>query len=313
MLFNISKLAEVFNFHIFEVHKFSIFFNFLKFEIFTIMGFFNYSCFYKLFWCYFEKLWFYERHRLFKVFWKDKGWIKGSGNTSIVLKWLCYLKKTNLQSFNTIVPPLPVYNLLPDSCKALYTISASTSVDVQQWPPYSTNNLLSCVVMCPSQWFFHFGKEITITWTHIGCVCGMFQYLPLPAVREILESISSMRPCTVMKDDRVHCHLVSSLSPECWMKMITQETAVAGSVYCLSRFSMVQYHSISVICHNEHRLHITLCRAHFLWITASLLPFSCRFKRGSYERAQVPSRVSILPRTSSSSFWYWCNKSCAIA
>ena len=48
--------------------------------------------------------------------------------------------------------------------------------------------------------------------------------------------------------------------------MITEEIAVVGSVYCLSlRDSVVQYHSINVICHNEHRLHITLCRAHCLW------------------------------------------------
>jgi hypothetical protein len=29
----------------------------------------------------------------------------------------------------------------------------------------------------------------------------MFQYLLLPAVKEVLDSISSMSPCTVMKDD----------------------------------------------------------------------------------------------------------------
>jgi hypothetical protein len=86
-------------------------------------------------------------------------------------------------------------------------------------------------------------------------------------LHEILDSVSSMSPCIVMKDDGVHCQQVSSLFPECWTKMITQEIAVVGSVYSLLlRYSVVQYHSISVICHNEHRLHITLCRAHFLWM-----------------------------------------------
>ena len=30
---------------------------------------------------------------------------------------------------------------------------------------YSTEKLISCFVLGPSQWFFHFGKEIVITWT----------------------------------------------------------------------------------------------------------------------------------------------------
>ena len=78
-----------------------------------------------------------------------------------------------------------------------------------------------------------------------------------------------------MKDDGISCQQVLSLSPECWMTMITEEIAVVGSVYCLSvRDSVVQYHSINVICHNKHRLHITLCRAHFLWMRgARMLPF----------------------------------------
>ena len=51
-----------------------------------------------------------------------------------------------------------------------------------------------------------------------------------------------------MKDDGICCQQVLSLSPECWMKMIMEETVVVGSVYCLSlRDSVVQYHSINVI------------------------------------------------------------------
>ena len=78
-----------------------------------------------------------------------------------------------------------------------------------------------------------------------------------------------------MKDDGIRCQQVLSLSPECWTKMITEEIAVVGSVYCLSlRDSVVQYHFINVICHNEHCLHITLCRAHFLQMRgARMLPF----------------------------------------
>jgi hypothetical protein len=50
--------------------------------------------------------------------------------------------------------------------------------------------------------------------------------LSSPAAKEILDSVSSMSPCIVMKDDGVRCQQVSSLSPECWTKMITQEIAV---------------------------------------------------------------------------------------
>jgi hypothetical protein len=44
-----------------------------------------------------------------------------------------------------------MFYLLPNLWKASYTISASTSVDAQQWPSYTMNNLLSCVVTCSSQ------------------------------------------------------------------------------------------------------------------------------------------------------------------
>jgi hypothetical protein len=39
----------------------------------------------------------------------------------------------------------------------------------------------------------------------------------------MLDSVSSMSPCIVMKDDGVHCQQVSSLSSEYWTKMIMQE------------------------------------------------------------------------------------------
>jgi hypothetical protein len=67
--------------------------------------------------------------------------------------------------------------------RALYNISASTYVDIEQWPPYSMNNLLSCVITCASQWLFHFDEEIIIAWDHIESVWRMFQYLPSPSLQ----------------------------------------------------------------------------------------------------------------------------------
>ena len=57
------------------------------------------------------------------------------------------------------------------SCPSLYlssfaTISMSIFADV---PP-------SCIVPGPSQWFFHFDKEIVISWTHIKWIHWMFHY-----------------------------------------------------------------------------------------------------------------------------------------
>ena len=63
-----------------------------------------------------------------------------------------------------------IYHLLPNIWKASYTIGASIFVDIPYWPPYSMVNFISCVVPGPSQWFFHYGEEIVIAWTHIGWV-----------------------------------------------------------------------------------------------------------------------------------------------
>ena len=71
-----------------------------------------------------------------------------------------------LCTFN-IVSPFPIYHILPNVWKASYTISASIFVDVY-WPSYITDKFISCVVLGPSQWFFHFGEEIIITWTQGG-------------------------------------------------------------------------------------------------------------------------------------------------
>ena len=66
--------------------------------------------------------------------------------------------------FNIVA--LLIYHLLPNVWKASYTISASIFVDVPYWPPYSTDKFISCILPDPSQWFFHFGKDIVIAWTH---------------------------------------------------------------------------------------------------------------------------------------------------
>ena len=71
--------------------------------------------------------------------------------------------------------------------KASYTISTSIFIDV----PYSKDKFISCVVLGPSQWFIHFGKEIVVAWTHIRWVWWMFQNLPLPAAQEVHDSSSS--------------------------------------------------------------------------------------------------------------------------
>ena len=55
-----------------------------------------------------------------------------------------------------------IYQLFPDVWKASYTISASNFIHILYWPPYSTDNFISCVVPGTSQWFFHFGEEIAI-------------------------------------------------------------------------------------------------------------------------------------------------------
>ena len=117
----------------------------------------------------------------------------------------------HLCTFN-IVTPL-IYHLLPNVWKALYTISASIFVDVPYWQHYSTDKLISCVVLGPLQWFFHFGEEIVITWTHIAWVWQMFRNLPSPVAQEVRDS-SGVTSCIVMKNDVVLYHQVLHAVPE---------------------------------------------------------------------------------------------------
>ena len=71
----------------------------------------------------------------------------------------------HLCTFNIVVPL--IYHLLPNVWKASYrpTINKSIFVDVPYWPLYSTDEFISCVVLGPSQWFFHFDGEIVIART----------------------------------------------------------------------------------------------------------------------------------------------------
>ena len=107
----------------------------------------------------------------------------------------------HLCTFN-IVASL-IYHLFPNVWKAPYTISASIFVDVTYWPPYSTYKFISCTVPGPSQWFFHFGEEVVIAWTHNELVWWMLKNLPFPAAQEVRDR-SGATPCIVMKNDRVH-------------------------------------------------------------------------------------------------------------
>ena len=76
---------------------------------------------------------------------------------------------------------------------------------------YSTDKFISSAVLGPLQWFFHFGEEIIIAWTHIGWIQCMFQNLPLPEVQEVHDSSSGvMTLCIVMKNDGLLYHQISS-------------------------------------------------------------------------------------------------------
>ena len=111
--------------------------------------------------------------------------------------------------------------------------------------------------------------------------------------------------------DSLHCHEEwwgsippsSSFSPA-GTQIIVQERAVVGSVYRLPwRYSLVQYYpQCHTLRHNEHHLHNTLCRAHFLWTTRTrMLPFIWLAFQVLYERAQVSPIATIRPRKSHSS------------
>ena len=98
---------------------------------------------------------------------------------------------------------------------------------------------------------------------------------PMSVAQEVHDS-SGVTPCILMNNDEVLYYEVSSFSPDRCTKVVLQEHAVVGRVYRLPwRYSVVHYCPINVILHNEHHLHSTLCRAHFLRMRRTeMLPFT---------------------------------------
>ena len=115
------------------------------------------------------------------------------------------------------------------------------------WPPYSTDKFISCVVPGPSQWFFHYGEEIVISWTYIGWVWWMFQNLPLPVVQEVRDSSSGVTPCIVMKNNGVMYHQVppnASRSPKQHSCVLRHRaTSILIQERCSSFVNMVWGHT----------------------------------------------------------------------
>ena len=150
--------------------------------------------------------------------WLEKGWIKFEQKSEghIYTVWI----KSNGIKFDisevalfTGVQHLCTFNivasLLSPSSKCLggvVHLTASIFVNIPYWLPYSMDKFISCVVPGPSQWFFHFGKEILNAWTHTGWVRWMFHNLPLATMQEVHDSSSGVNPCIVMKNDGVLCH-----------------------------------------------------------------------------------------------------------
>ena len=191
---------------------------------------------------------------------------------------------------------LLIYHLMPNVWKASYTINAYIFVDVLHWPPYNMHKFISCVVPGPSQWFFHFGQEIAIAWTHIGCVRWMFR------ISHCQRRKSGVTTCIVMNNSGVLYHQVSSFSPERWTKVVLQERAAVG---CLGGTAWCSI-TPSVSYAHEHHFHSTLCGAHLLWTRwTGMLPFTwLEFQVWFIWARQVSSIATIRPRNSSHSFRY---------
>ncbi|GBL94784.1 hypothetical protein AVEN_244763-1 [Araneus ventricosus] len=101
----------------------------------------------------------------------------------------------------------------------------------------------------------------------------MLQYLPPTPTQEIRDSVCTMTPFFVMEDYWSRRQQVVSLSSECWRQLMSQEFKIVGSINILSsRYSVVQYHSVNVICNNEHivrALCLSLCTSRHLTILLS--------------------------------------------
>ena len=75
------------------------------------------------------------------------------------------------------------------------------------------DKFISCVVPDPSHWFFHFGKEVVIVWTHRVSMVDVPEP-PLPAAQEIRRSSRGVTPCIVMKNGGFIYHQILSFYPE---------------------------------------------------------------------------------------------------
>ena len=107
-----------------------------------------------------------------------KGWIKSNGNSSIFLTWLYS------QGYNIYVPSIQSPSHLSPFCQMFGRRRKPSARPYLLMfridrPVSSTDKFISCVLPGPSQWYFHFGKEIVISWTHIGLVQWMFQNFSL--------------------------------------------------------------------------------------------------------------------------------------
>ena len=84
-----------------------------------------------------------------------------------------------------------VDNILPHLWEPSYAIGTPTSVDGLHGPPYSADDALPGQEM---QWFFDFGEQVKVTWTHVRGVGCMSQYLPSPAAEKAPDNGSGVKP-----------------------------------------------------------------------------------------------------------------------
>ena len=136
----------------------------------------------------------------------------------------------HLCTFNIVPLPL-IYPLLPNVWKVSYTIRASIFVDVLYWWPYSTDKFISCVVLGPSQWFFHFGEEIVIAWTHRVIVVD---------VPESPIANSARGPWQKQRCDFLHCH-------EEWWGSVPQSASHSPWKYSCVPSIVIQEHCSSFV------------------------------------------------------------------
>ena len=166
----------------------------------------------------------------------------------------------------------------------------------------------------PSQWFFHFGEEIVITWPHIGWVRWIFQNIPLPAAQDVRDSSSGITPCIVMKNDGVLNHQVSSFSPEQRTKVVLQECAVIAFTVWLGRTAWCSINP--TLSYATMNLTFTVHCAGSTFFgreQGCFHSFDWRFKFDSYQRAQGSTIATIRSRKSSPCLCYRSIKACPTA